>query len=270
MTAQAAASGIGPGALDLSGRRILVTGAAGGIGVAVARVLASLGAELLLTDLAPCEAMLAPLARVGEGEGVAIATGLGPVRARALQLDLREARAPDELAAFCGPLDAAVLGAGVYRPVDWDCEAWEALARDALDVNLMTPMRLARRLAPDMAARGGGRIVLLGSIVAATGGSFAGVGPHYAASKGGLHTFVRWLAARFTPAGVQVNAVAPGVTDTAMVGMHDLSAALARHPMGRAARPEEIAWPVAFLCSPAASFISGAVLDVNGGAMMRP
>lgn len=268
MSAQAAGPGIGLGALDLSGRRILVTGAAGGIGVAVARVLAGLGAELLLTDLAPCEAMLAPLRRVGEGEGAAIGTGLGPVRA--LQLDLRDACAPDELAAFCGPLDAAVLGAGIYRPVDWDCEAWEELARDTLDVNLMTPMRLARRLAPDMAARGGGRIVLLGSIVAATGGSFAGVGPHYATSKGGLHTFVRWLAARFTPAGVQVNAVAPGVTDTAMVGMHDLSAALARHPMGRAARPEEIAWPVAFLCSPAASFISGAVLDVNGGAMMRP
>jgi 3-oxoacyl-[acyl-carrier protein] reductase len=140
-----------------------------------------------------------------------------------------------------------------------------------LATNLVAPMRLARELVGPMVERGGGRIVIVGSIVAATGGSFPGVGPQYAVSKGGLHTFVRWLAARFTPQGVLVNGVAPGITDTSMISdQHDPSEALARHPMRRAARPDEIAWPIAFLCSPGASFISGAVLDVYGGAMMRP
>ena len=76
---------------------------------------------------------------------------------------------------------------------------------------------------------------------------------------------MRWLAARFGGQGVLVNGVAPGITDTAMVGAHDLSAALAKHPLGRAARPEEIAWPIAFLCSPAANNIRGQAWAVDGG-----
>lgn len=242
---------------DLSGCSILVTGAAGGIGAATARVLASLGARLVLTDRNSCAQTLASLAEARSP-------------AREILLDLNEETAPARLVAEAGPVDAAVLGAGIYRPVDWDAEDWEEVAEATLSLNLMAPMRLARILVPAMAARGGGRVVLVGSIAAATGGSFPGVGPHYAASKGALHTFVRWLAARYGAQGVLVNGVAPGITETAMVGMHDLSGALARHPLGRAARPEEIAWPIAFLCSPAASFVSGAILDVNGGAMMRP
>ncbi|MBR1219800.1 SDR family oxidoreductase [Bradyrhizobium sp. U87765 SZCCT0131] len=242
---------------DLTGQRILVTGAAGGIGAAVARVLAGLGARLVLTDRVSCAAQAAPLRDAGHD-------------VEEITLDLDSADAVTELAGRAGDLDGAVLGAGIYRPVDWDSEQWDDVAAATLATNLMMPMRLARAIAPRLAARGGGRLVLLGSIVATTGGSFPGVGPHYAASKGGLHTLVRWLAARHGGDGVLVNGVAPGVTDTAMVGVHDLTEALQRHPLKRAARPEEIAWPVAFLCSPAASFISGAILDVNGGAMMRP
>ncbi|MDX3806594.1 SDR family NAD(P)-dependent oxidoreductase [Bosea thiooxidans] len=242
---------------DLSDRTILVTGAAGGIGAAAARVLASLGADLVLTDRVSCKQTLAGVSETGG-------------KAREIVLDLLDPEAPARLVAEAGPVDAAVLGAGIYRPLDWAAEGWEDVAEATLSLNLMAPMRLARELVPAMAARGGGRVVLVGSIVAATGGSFPGVGPHYAVSKGGLHTLVRWLAAQFGSQGVLVNGVAPGITDTAMVGVHDLSAALARHPLGRAARPEEIAWPIAFLCSPAASFVSGAILDVNGGAMMRP
>lgn len=242
---------------DLTGRSILVTGAAGGIGAVTARVLASQGASLVLTDRTACDATLAGL-------------GEAAPRARAIVLDLLAEDAPARLTAEAGPVDAAILGAGIYRPVDWDAEDWEGVASATLDINLMAAMRVARSLVPAMAARGGGRVVLIGSIVAATGGSFPGVGPHYAASKGGLHSFVRWLAARYGPQGVLVNGIAPGVTDTAMVAVHDLGTTLARHPLGRAARPDEIAWPIAFLCSPAASFVSGAILDVNGGANMRP
>jgi 3-oxoacyl-[acyl-carrier protein] reductase len=81
---------------------------------------------------------------------------------------------------------------------------------------------------------------------------------------------VRYLAARYTPSGVLVNGVAPGTIDTPMLKDLDLRPALAKQPLKRAARPEEVAWPIAFLCSPAASFISGAILDVNGGNYVRP
>lgn len=239
---------------SLDGMRILITGAAGGIGAATAQLCGRLGAELLLTDMRSCEATEKCVG----------------ARASSLTLDLRAADAPEKLSAFAGDIDAAILGAGIYRPVDWTDEGWDEIAADTLTSNLIVPMRLAHVLGERMAKRGHGRLIFIGSIVATTGGSFPGVGPHYAVSKGGLHTLVRWCATKFAPAGVLANGVAPGVTDTAMVRVHDLAPVFAKHPLGRAAQPEEIAAPVAFLCSPGASFISGAIIDVNGGAMMRP
>lgn len=242
---------------DLSGSRILVTGAAGGIGAETALLCARLGADLVLTDAKDCAGVERAVRDLGR-------------RADSRSADLCDPDAVRMLADWAGDVDCAVLAAGIYRVTDWDHDDWSAVLDATLDANLTAPAQLARALLPRMAARQQGRLVLLGSIVAVTGGSFPGVGPHYAMSKGGLHTLVRWLAARYTPQGVLINGVAPGITDTPMVGVHDLSAALARHPMGRAARPAEIAWPIAFLCSPGASFLSGAILDVNGGAMMRP
>ena len=121
-----------------------------------------------------------------------------------------------------------------------------------------------------MAQRGSGRIVLIGSVAGHTGGTFPGVGPHYGVTKGGIHTLVRYLAARYTAAGLLINGVAPGTIDTPMLKDIDLATALAKQPMKRAAKPEEVALPIAFLCSDAASFISGAVLDINGGNYLRP
>lgn len=243
---------------DLTGRTILITGAAGGIGGATARLCARLGARLKLTDRVDLTSLVTAL----RSEGCEVDS---------LTLDARDKDAPGAIANWAGPLDAAVLGAGVYQPIDWHEAEWPDALDDALSANLVAPMRLARELAEGMARRGGGRLVFVGSIVATTGGSFPGVGPHYAASKGGLHTLVRWLAGRYTAQGVLANAVAPGLTNTSMVSqMPGLQAALAHHPMGRPAEPDEIAWPIAFFCSPGASFISGAILDVNGGSMMRP
>jgi NAD(P)-dependent dehydrogenase (short-subunit alcohol dehydrogenase family) len=115
-----------------------------------------------------------------------------------------------------------------------------------------------------MQARHSGRIVLVGSLAGRTGGLIAGA--HYAASKGGLHTLVRWLARRAAPHGVLVNGIAPASVETPM--MQDQPVDLARIPVGRMAKPEEIAAPIAFLCAPAASYLCGAVLDVNGGVLM--
>jgi len=242
---------------SLAGQRILITGAAGGIGQATARLCAMLGAELFLTDYNSCNATQAAVEAAGS-------------TARVLLIDLTSKDAPARLADFAADADAAVLGAGIYRAADWSVEDWDHLLTEALAVNLAAPARLARALGEPMAQRGRGRLIFIGSIVATSGGSFPGVGPHYAVSKGGLHTLVRWCASRFAKSGVQANGIAPGITDTAMVRVHDLTPTLADHPLGRAASVDEIAAPIAFLCSPGASFISGAILDVNGGAMMRP
>ncbi len=239
---------------DLSGMRILLTGASGGIGQATARLCASLGAELVLTDRTPAPVLLEALAGNGRNH-------------RFLACDVRSRSAVDDLCAAIGPVDAAILNAGVYPLSQWEEDRWDEDFDLAMQVNVRGPAHFARALLPGMKARGRGRIVVIGSIAAHTGGTYAHSPVHYACSKGAVHTFVRWLARRAAPE-VLVNGVAPGSTDTAMVVTAD-PAALKSLPVPRFGRPEEIAWPIAFLCSPGASFVCGSILDVNGGASMR-
>lgn len=241
---------------DLSGQSILITGASGGIGAATAKLCAALGARVLLSDLKSCDAIKKEIVAAGG-------------TASAKEADLQEPAAAADLASWAGAVDAAILAAGLYRPVGWTDPGWEEEIENALSVNLIAPMRMAKILVTGMVERGGGRLVLIGSQSVFTGGSFPGVGPHYAVSKGGLHTLVRWLAVNYGQHKVLVNGVAPGTVDTAMIAHHDVDPVLARQPLKRAARPEEIAWPLAFLCSPGASFVSGAILDVNGGNYLR-
>ena len=111
-----------------------------------------------------------------------------------------------------------------------------------------------------MIARKGGRIALVGSIAGRIGGVAAA--PHYVMAKGGIHGFVRWAAKQGAAHNVLVNAVAPGPIATAMTQGQNFDGA--GFPLGRMGEAEEIAGPLAFLISPAASYISGAVLDVNG------
>ncbi|MDE2612050.1 MAG: SDR family oxidoreductase [Burkholderiales bacterium] len=237
--------------------RILLSGAAGGIGRATARLCADLGAELVLTDRAPVSDLLAALPAHGRGH-------------RFIACDVASRSEIDRLfdaVDAIGDIDAAILNAGVYPSANWNDEAWDEEFDLAMRVNARAPAHFARRLLPKMKARGRGRLVLVGSIAAYTGGSYEHSPLHYAASKGALHTTIRWLARRGAPQ-VLVNGVAPGSTATPMLAGAD-PAALQAMPLPRFARPEEIAWPIAFLCSPGASFICGTVLDVNGGACMR-
>jgi NAD(P)-dependent dehydrogenase (short-subunit alcohol dehydrogenase family) len=238
------------GRFNLSGERILVTGAASGIGAATARVCASLGAELLLLDRDDCR---------GTGDAVIASGG----QARAWQADVADRAAVERIVAEAGRIDALVASAALCPWDDWRDEGWDTVFQRVMAVNVLGPLHCARTLLPGMVERRHGRIVLVGSLAGRMGGLIAG--PHYVASKGGLHAVVKWLARQAAP-HVLVNGVAPASVETAM--MQGQPVDLGRIPLGRMATADEVAWPIAFLCSAAASYVAGTVLDVNGGVYM--
>ena len=240
-------------AFDLSGRRILITGAAAGIGAATARVCASLGAEMILVDID------------GGGEGTAHAIRETGGLATAEVADVSQRAEVERIANQVGVIDGLVLNAAVCPwDEDWNAPDWDASFERVTKVNVMGPIHAARAFMPGMIARQKGAIVLVGSLAGRMGGLIAG--PHYVASKGAVHALVKWLARQAAPHGVLVNGVAPASVETPM--MRGRPVDLTRIPLGRKAEPEEIAWPIAFLCSDAASYLCGAILDVNGGVHM--
>jgi NAD(P)-dependent dehydrogenase (short-subunit alcohol dehydrogenase family) len=238
-------------AFDLSGQRILITGAAGGIGEMTARVCGSLGATLLLVDQRPTERLAQQLREAGS-------------EARALSCDVASRTEVEELAASTGRVDALVLGAALCPWDDWQDPGWDEVFDRVMAVNLHGPIHFARAYLPGMIEVGHGRMVLIGSVAGRMGGLIASA--HYVASKGGLHALVKWLAKRGAPHNVLVNGIAPGAIDTEMTRGQPIDPP--HIPLGRKGQAEEVAWPIAFLCSPAAGYVTGTVLDVNGGLYM--
>lgn len=232
---------------DLSGRHILVTGAAGGIGSAAAAVLAGQGASVTLTDLLPEAIARERLGGVCDEQ-------------RYLEVDLSDRSAVDDMARATGPVFAVVDTAGFCPQDDWTASGWEDAYDAVLGANLVGPINLARAYLPAMIAAGEGRFALCGSVSGRMGG--VACGPHYAASKGALHAFMRWLAQKGARNNVLANAVAPGSIATPMAVANGMTSDA--YPQGRQGRPKEIGATLAFLCSPAAGFMSGAILDVNG------
>ena len=238
-------------AFDLTGNRVLVTGAASGIGAATASVCATMGATVMLADIADCTPVAEAIRRdSGAGE--------------AFHCDVVDREKVEALVTSLLPLDALVVSSAICPWDDWKDDDWDETFRRVISVDLLGPINLSRAVLPHMTARRGGRIVLVGSLAGRTGGLIAS--PHYVSAKGGLHAFVRWLASRGAPGGVLVNGVAPASVRTPM--MRGQPVDLTRVPLGRMAEPEEVAWPIAFLCSRAASFVTGAILDINGGVLM--
>ena len=236
---------------NLAGRTVLIIGAAGGIGQATARVLGALGATLVLADQASPEVLAAELAFDGR-------------TVRAFQCDAASRQGIEDVVSATGVVDALIYLAAICPWDDWQEPGWDNAFDHVVAVNLRGAIDAARAAMPGMIERGWGRIVLVGSLAGKTGGLIASA--HYVASKGGLHALVKWLAQRAGPSNVLVNGIAPASTVTPMMAGQRVD--LERIPLRRMARPEEIAWPIAFLCSDAASYVCGAVLDVNGGVHM--
>lgn len=242
----------------LAGRRALVTGASRGLGEAIARRLASEGAEVLL------------LARGREGlERVAGAVRAAGGRAQVAVADVTDRAALDRAAGTllaAGPIDILVSNAGGNvrkRAEAFSLEEWDAL----LALGLTAPFQLARLVQPGMRQRGQGRIIHVSSVA---GMVALPTGAPYAAAKAGLLQLTRNLAREWGPDGITVNAIAPWyvptpLTEGVLAEPAFREAVLAATPVGRLGTPEEVAAAVAFLAGPEAGWISGACLPLDGG-----
>ena len=240
----------------LEGRVALVTGAANGIGLAIAQRLAAEGARVAAVDIEQVP-------------------DLGP-SVHGIEWDLSEPGKTEELLAkaeaLVGPLDVLVNNAGIFEPVlavDLTLDSYER----TLAVNLRAPVFLASRAARGMVERGYGRIVNITSVHARFGEETA---LSYDVAKGGLEQATRTLAVELSHLGVLVNAVAPGFVATRMSvvdgvneldgdAFRDVYVKLGKIPLRRYAMPEEIAEHVAWLASERNTYLTGQVLTVDGG-----
>jgi NAD(P)-dependent dehydrogenase (short-subunit alcohol dehydrogenase family) len=227
----------------IEGRRGVVTGAASGIGSAVAETLASLGAHVVGIDLAP-----------GAGALPTVAADVTDERA----VGDAFTRIEGELG---GPVELLVTCAGIFAPTpiaDLSPAAW----RRTIDVNLTGTFVPALRALAPMRAAGFGRIVTISSGAGIDGGTEACA--HYAASKGGVIALTKALSKEVARDGVNVNCVAPRTIRTPMIaGLED--ELLPSIPVGRLGEPDDVAGAVAFLCSTHGDYITGEVLVMNGG-----
>jgi 2-deoxy-D-gluconate 3-dehydrogenase len=255
---------IGPEAFSLEGSRALVTGGAAGIGAAIARAFAACGADVALT-VHDREA----------DEVVGAIQDLGR-RAEVLYVDLASS-SKDALAqlvvnaeARLGGLDILVNNAGIILradALDYSWQDWRAV----MALNLDAVWLLSQAAGRKMAARGGGSIINIASVLSFQGGIRV---PAYTASKHAVVGLTKALANEWAADGITVNAIAPGyvATENTQALRADegrMRELVARIPAGRFAEPDEIAGAAVFLASPAARYVNGAVLSVDGGWLSR-
>lgn len=237
----------------LDGKVALVTGAAGGIGRATALALADAGATVIATDIADR----------AEYDSDKIFYRRYDVTSR------EESRAIiSNTRAEHGAIDALILCAGTISHkhlVDSTDDEWQSI----LNVNLMGVVNPVREAFPVMAEQGLGKIVALGSIASKIGGVASG--PSYVAAKAAVHGLMKWVAKNGASKGIYASVIAPGPVETPMWETVTQRAAPSPNgsvPLGRFGQPEDIAQAILFLASPASNWITGTVLDVNGGMLM--
>jgi NAD(P)-dependent dehydrogenase (short-subunit alcohol dehydrogenase family) len=250
---------------ELAGKVAIVTGAAKGIGRAIAAELGSVGAVVVVADL------------VGAIEASDQLSN-GGIKSFGLQLDVADEAQVDgiaeRVAERCGGVDILVNNAGIFASLE--PKAFEAITlkewRRVMEVNVEGCFLMARAMVPLMRRQGSGRIVNLASTA-----PFKGVADllHYTTSKGALVAFTRSLARELGPDNILVNAVAPGFTVSDGVEEHPgpmtrmRTAAPGNRILQREETPGDIAGAVRFLCGPMASFVTGQTMVVDGGAYLH-
>lgn len=251
--------------MDLSGQVALVTGASRGIGREIASQLAGAGARVGVHYNQNRQAAESALSALSGGPHALF------------QADLSDADATRDLAASVlgemGNIDILVNNAGVYDhhpPLEVDYSEWQCAWNRTLATNLLGPANLTFFMARHMAEHGGGRIVNVSSRGAFRGEPDA---PAYGASKAGLNAFSQSMAQALAASNVFVYVVAPGFVETDMAA--DLlegpggEAIRRQSPLGRVARPDEIAGVVVFLASGQTEFLTGCIVDINGASYLR-
>ena len=245
--------------MTLRDKTVVITGAAGAMGVAVVRAMLEDGARVGLVDVDALR--LDSVVRFLRGTTLAVPCDVSdPAAVRNAHLQVEAA---------LGPVDVLVNNAGVLSNAKAE-ETDDAEWRRVMSINVDGAFYWSRATLPGMKKRRWGRIVNVASLAAKTGGLTAGTA--YAASKGAMASLTFSLAREAAPHGVTVNAIAPAYVKTPMV-MDQLNEAQQRQiltqiPVGRFCEPEEFAHAVLFLASPLAGFITGEMLDVNGGLHM--
>jgi 3-oxoacyl-[acyl-carrier protein] reductase len=234
-----------------TGRRVIVTGAAGAIGRVIVEALAGSGCAV-----AACDASGAPVKRIPDAAATATFDVRDPVAVR---------EGVGAVIAELGGCDAVVANAGVVDTINRAERFTEAEWRRDVEINLHGAFFLAQAAFESLLASGDGRVVLISSVAAEVGVPRQVA---YGASKAGLVGVARTLAAEWAGRGIRCNVVMPGFVATPKVLAMPApvrEAAVARIPIGRFAEPEELAGVVSFLLSPAAAYMNGAVLRVDGG-----
>jgi 3-oxoacyl-[acyl-carrier protein] reductase len=239
----------------------IVTGAAQGIGRAIALGFAREGAKVVVGDIdvVKVEAVVKEIATLG-------------TEALAVRVDVSDegsvANLKEQVLHRFGRVDILVNNAGIYPPspaVKMSEEEWDRV----IDTNLGGNFLCSRAVVPHMRAQKSGRIISISSALAYKG---ARNGAHYAASKAGIIGFVKALARELAPNGITVNAICPGITDTAQPRGHrskeEMEDQGKQNPLSRVGQAEDLVGPVIFLASDAASYITGQALIVNGGGFM--
>jgi 2-deoxy-D-gluconate 3-dehydrogenase len=245
---------------DLSGRVAIVTGGNGGIGLGMARGLAQCGAAVMVAARDPAK----NAAAVEELSGLGVQTAA--VEADLTLEDACRAMVEATLERF-GRLDILVNNAGTTirkQPEEYTLAEWQRI----LETNLTSAFMCSQAAYPALKAAGGGKIIMIGSMMSIFGASFTAP---YAATKGGIVQMAKAMACAWGKDNVQVNSVLPGWIDTALTraGRRDISGleerVVARTPSGRWGVPDDFAGIAAFLASPASDFVTGAAITVDGG-----
>ena len=242
------------GPINLAGKVALITGAARGIGEAIAYALAREGAVIALSDIISCRHVVRKITSKG-GEA---AEYLMDVTSRD---DIQ--RVTKTIVKRWGRIDILVNNAGICDRTmaeDINDREWNA----NIDIDLKGTFLATQAVWPIMKRQKSGKVLCIGSIAGKVGGVIAG--PHYVAAKAGVHGMIKWFAKDGAPYGIYINAIAPGPVWTAMT--LDFPYTDEAVPLGRVGRCEDIAEVAVFLCSDMSNYITGCAIDVNGGMFM--